>query len=51
MARLDLPGFGIGGLSVGEPKEVMYDMLEAITPYMPARQAALPDGRGLARTA
>ena len=35
MARLDLPGFGIGGLSVGEPKEVMYDMLEAIAPYMP----------------
>ena len=35
MAKLDLPGFGIGGLSVGEPKEVMYDMLEAIAPYMP----------------
>ena len=35
MARLDLPGFGIGGLSVGEPKEVMYDMLEKMMPYMP----------------
>ena len=35
MAKLDLPGFSIGGLSVGEPKEVMYDMLEAIAPYMP----------------
>ena len=35
MAKLDLPGFGIGGLSVGEPTEVMYDMLEAIAPYMP----------------
>ncbi len=35
MARLDLPGFGIGGLSVGEPKEVMYDMLEKLMPYMP----------------
>ena len=35
MARLDLPGFGIGGLSVGEPKEVMYDMLEQMMPYMP----------------
>lgn len=35
MAKLDLPGFGIGGLSVGEPKEIMYDMLEAIAPYMP----------------
>ncbi len=35
MAKLDLPGFGIGGLSVGEPKEIMYDMLEAINPHMP----------------
>ena len=35
MAKLDLPGFGIGGLSVGEPKEVMYDMLERMMPYMP----------------
>ena len=35
MAKLDLPGFGIGGLSVGEPKEVMYDMLEKMMPYMP----------------
>ncbi len=33
--KLDLPGFGIGGLSVGEPKEIMYDMLEAINPIMP----------------
>ena len=35
MSKLDLPGFGIGGLSVGEPKEVMYDMLEKMMPYMP----------------
>ena len=35
MARLDLPGFGIGGLSVGEPKEIMYELLEAINPVMP----------------
>ena len=35
MAGLDLPGFGIGGLSVGEPKEVMYDMLDRMMPYMP----------------
>ena len=38
MARLDLPGFGIGGLSVGEPKEVMYDMLERMMPYMPQQK-------------
>ena len=35
MAKLDLPGFGIGGLSVGEPKEIMYEMLERLMPYMP----------------
>lgn len=31
----DLPGYGIGGLSVGEPAELMNAMLEAIEPYMP----------------
>jgi queuine tRNA-ribosyltransferase len=35
LAKLDLPGYGIGGLSVGEPKPIMYEMLEAIAPYMP----------------
>ena len=38
MAMLDLPGFGIGGLSVGEPKEIMYDMLEQMMPYMPEKK-------------
>ncbi len=33
---LDLPGYGIGGLSVGEPKPVMYDMLEVTVPLLPA---------------
>lgn len=28
-------GFGIGGLSVGEPKDVMYDVLESMLPYYP----------------
>ena len=35
LAQLDLPGIAIGGLSVGEPKDIMYDMLEAIQPYLP----------------
>ena len=35
LAQLDLPGYGIGGLSVGEPKEIMYEMLDEIRPYMP----------------
>lgn len=32
---LDLPGYGIGGLSVGEPKEIMYEVLEDLIPIMP----------------
>ena len=28
-------GLGIGGLSVGEPKPIMYEMLEAMYPYFP----------------
>lgn len=28
-------GLGIGGLSIGEPKEIMYEMLDAIKPYLP----------------
>ena len=35
LADMDFPGYGIGGLSVGEPKPVMYEMLEEIAPYMP----------------
>ena len=35
---MDFIGYGIGGLSVGEPKPVMYEMLEEIMPYMPAEK-------------
>ncbi len=38
LAALDLPGYGIGGLSVGEPKDIMYEMLDAIRPYMPEQK-------------
>ena len=30
LADMDFFGYGIGGLSVGEPKPMMYDLLEAI---------------------
>ena len=33
--ELDLDGYAIGGLAVGEPTEVMYDVIENVTPYMP----------------
>ena len=35
IADLDLDGYAIGGLAVGEPTEVMYEMISAVEPYMP----------------
>ena len=35
IADLELDGYAIGGLAVGEPTEVMYDIIECVTPYMP----------------
>ena len=34
-AALDTDGYAIGGLSVGEPAEVMYEMIETVTPVLP----------------
>lgn len=36
LAELDLPGYAIGGLSVGEEKPLMIEMLEVTVPEMPA---------------
>ena len=36
IAELDLDGYAIGGLAVGEPAEVMYDIIENVTPEMPS---------------
>ena len=35
IAALDLPGYAIGGLAVGESTEVMYRIIEAVEPFMP----------------
>ena len=35
LAAMPFDGYGIGGLSVGEPKPVMYDMLDCLMPHMP----------------
>lgn len=32
---MDLPGYAVGGLSVGEPKELMYEMLDYSTSLLP----------------
>jgi len=36
LTSMDFPGYAIGGLSVGEPKETMYRILEATVPLLPA---------------
>lgn len=33
--EMDFPGYAIGGLSVGEPADLMYDILEATVPHLP----------------
>ena len=35
-AKIDCDGYAIGGLAVGEPTEVMYQIIEAVEPHMPA---------------
>ena len=35
IAELDLDGYAIGGLAVGEPAEVMYSIIEQVEPFMP----------------
>jgi len=36
--EIDFPGYAIGGLSVGEPAEEMYEMLEYTVPILPANK-------------
>ena len=35
IAQLDLPGYAIGGLAVGESAEEMYRIIDAVEPHMP----------------
>lgn len=35
LVEMDFPGYAIGGLSVGEPKELMYEILEFTAPRLP----------------
>ncbi|MBM7855121.1 queuine tRNA-ribosyltransferase [Desulfohalotomaculum tongense] len=38
LIEMDFPGYGIGGLSVGEPKPLMYEMLEYTIPLIPVEK-------------
>lgn len=35
LAELDFPGYGVGGLSVGEPKDLFYAMMAVSVPTLP----------------
>ncbi len=38
IAELDLDGYAVGGLAVGEPTEDMYRILDVVTPHMPVNK-------------
>ena len=35
LVAMDFPGYAIGGLAVGEPKPLMYEVIEQVEPYLP----------------
>ena len=46
IAELDLPGYAIGGLAVGETAQEMYDIIEAVEPHMPVNKTRYLMGVG-----
>jgi queuine tRNA-ribosyltransferase len=46
LVSLDFPGYAIGGLSVGEPKPLMYEILEYTVPLLPVHKARYLMGVG-----
>ncbi len=46
ISELDLPGYALGGLAVGESHEEMYDVLENTIPYLPANKPVYLMGVG-----
>lgn len=49
LAPHDFDGFAIGGLSVGEPKQLMYDLLEHTAPLLPPEKPRYLMGVGTPR--
>ena len=46
IAELDLPGYAIGGLAVGETHEEMYQIIEAVVPHLPMEKPVYLMGVG-----
>jgi queuine tRNA-ribosyltransferase len=38
LTTIDFPGYAIGGLAVGEPKPLMYEVIEGVEPHLPAHK-------------
>jgi len=38
LAALDLKGYAIGGLAVGEPQDVMLEMIDTVNPHLPTEK-------------
>ena len=63
IAKIDCDGYAIGGLAVGEPAEIMYEMIDVVEPFAPKEKPrylmgvgtpsniieAVAPGRGLLR--
>lgn len=47
ISKLDLPGYAIGGLAVGESHEEMYRILDAVVPHLPEDKPIYLMGVGL----
>ncbi len=46
ITELELPGYAIGGLAVGESHEEMYRIIESVMPYLPAEKPVYLMGVG-----
>ena len=46
LVDMDFPGYAVGGLSVGEPKELMYEMLDITLEHLPQNKARYLMGVG-----
>ncbi len=46
LVAMDFPGYALGGLSVGEDKEIMYRVIEETTPFLPANKSRYLMGVG-----
>ncbi len=46
ISELDLPGYAVGGLAVGESHEAMYEVLEQVVPHLPLEKPTYLMGVG-----